>query len=44
MVKLALLVPVEAKPGKERICDAGELLAEPTSIERVNVLAAKLTK
>ena len=48
MVKLALYVRLEAKPGKEQevaaalMAKAGDLLAEPAKIQKVDVLAAKL--
>ena len=48
MVTVALLVRLEAKPGKETrvaaalMAKAPELLAQPPAIEKVDVLAAKL--
>jgi quinol monooxygenase YgiN len=48
MVKLALYVRLEAKPGKEQevaaalMAKAGDLLSQPPRIEKVDVLAAKL--
>jgi hypothetical protein len=47
MVKVALFVRLEAKPGKEKVAaalmaKAPELLAQPPTIEKVDVLAAKL--
>lgn len=45
MVKLALFVRLEAKPGKEKDVETflkGGLLAKPPVIEKADVLASKL--